>query len=162
MIPSDSGSRRAASGGALERRKMARASRSRTAATMRSVLRVRRPMEDLMREASGLSVTRQGWELGAKGTREEGTREQRNGNPRERGTKIPCPGSALTGRLRRRHGLALRAGRYWLGFSSVAAKLRDSPAAVSIARTHGANPGIVILMECVPGLSLMRLGVLPA
>src|ERR1700722_2066190 len=87
MIPSDSGSRRAASGGALERRKMARASRSRTAATMRSVLRVRRPMEDLMREASGLSVTRQGWELGAKGTREEGTREKKGERKKEKKKK---------------------------------------------------------------------------
>src|ERR1700734_2558456 len=99
---------------------------------MRRVVRVRRPPADLMRESSGLSVCSQGWELRAKGTREEGTREPREvstrepltGNPRERWTKIPCPGSALTGRLRRRHGLALRAGRYWLGFSSVAAKLR--------------------------------------
>src|SRR5271157_1357973 len=41
-MPSDSGSKRAASGGALERRKMATARRTRTAATMRSVLRVRR------------------------------------------------------------------------------------------------------------------------
>ena len=57
---------------------------------------------------------------------------------------------------------ALPAGLYWLGFSSVAAKLRDSPAAVSIDRTQDAYPGIVILMECVPGRSLIRLGVLPA
>src|ERR1035437_7167405 len=42
MMPSDSGRRRAASGGALERRKMATVRRSRTPATMRSVLRVRR------------------------------------------------------------------------------------------------------------------------
>lgn len=41
-LPSDSGCRRAASGEALERRKMATASKSRTAAPMRSVLRVRR------------------------------------------------------------------------------------------------------------------------
>ena len=54
------------------------------------------------------------------------------------------------------------AGLYWPVLSSVAAKLRDSPAAVSIDRTQGAYPGMVILMECVPGLSLMRLGVLPA
>ncbi len=40
-MPSDSGSSRAASGGAFERRKMATARRSRTAATIRSVLRVR-------------------------------------------------------------------------------------------------------------------------
>src|ERR1017187_3186407 len=40
-MPSDSGSRRAASGGALERRKMATARRSRTAASIQSVLRVR-------------------------------------------------------------------------------------------------------------------------
>src|ERR1035438_2153424 len=44
MMPSDSGRRRAASGGALERRKMATVSISRTAATIRSVLRVRRFM----------------------------------------------------------------------------------------------------------------------
>src|ERR1017187_5062918 len=42
MMPSDSGRRRAASGGALERRKMATVIRTRTAATIRSVLRVRR------------------------------------------------------------------------------------------------------------------------
>lgn len=54
-----------------------------------------------------------------------------------------------------------RYGLYWLGFSSMAAKLRDSPAAVSIDRSQGAYPGRVILMECLPGLSLMRLGVLP-
>ena len=54
------------------------------------------------------------------------------------------------------------AGLYWPVLSSVAAKLRDSPAAVSIDRTQGEYPGMVILMECVPGLSLMRLGVLPA
>ncbi len=59
------------------------------------------------------------------------------------------------------HGVTLLGGLYWLGFSSVAAKLRDSPAAVSIDRSQGAYPGRVILMECVPGLSLMRLGVLP-
>src|SRR6185503_17961063 len=41
MMPSDSGRRRAASGGALERRKTARASSARTPATTRSVLRVR-------------------------------------------------------------------------------------------------------------------------
>jgi hypothetical protein len=41
LIPSDSGSRRAASGGAFERRKMATASKSRTAATTQRVLRVR-------------------------------------------------------------------------------------------------------------------------
>src|ERR1700756_4300632 len=41
MMPSDSGSRRAASGGALERKNTATASNSRTAATIRSVLRVR-------------------------------------------------------------------------------------------------------------------------
>lgn len=58
--------------------------------------------------------------------------------------------------------MASRIGLYGLVFSSAAATLRDSPAAVSIARTQGAYPGIVILMECVPGLSLMRLGVLPA
>src|ERR1700739_1319603 len=40
-MPSDSGSRRAASGGALERRKTATASKRTTAATTRSVLRVR-------------------------------------------------------------------------------------------------------------------------
>ncbi len=44
MMPSDSGRRRAASGGALERKKTATASKNRTAATMRSVLRVRRLM----------------------------------------------------------------------------------------------------------------------
>jgi hypothetical protein len=41
MMPSDSGKRRAASGGAFERRKMATAKRIRTAATTQSVLRVR-------------------------------------------------------------------------------------------------------------------------
>jgi hypothetical protein len=40
-MPSDSGSRRAASGGAFERRKIATAKNSRTAATIQSVLRVR-------------------------------------------------------------------------------------------------------------------------
>ena len=40
-MPSDSGSSRAASGGALERRKMATANNTRTAATTKSVLRVR-------------------------------------------------------------------------------------------------------------------------
>ena len=59
MMPSDSGSRRAASGGALERRKMARASTSRTAATMRSVLRVRRLMEMVI-GPSGMSVASPG------------------------------------------------------------------------------------------------------
>ncbi len=49
MMPSDSGSRRAASGGALERRKMATASRSRTAATIQSVLRVRLCIEGRQR-----------------------------------------------------------------------------------------------------------------
>src|SRR5208282_5903252 len=44
MMPSDSGSRRAASGGALERKKTARATRTRRAATIKSVLRVRRLM----------------------------------------------------------------------------------------------------------------------
>lgn len=58
-------------------------------------------------------------------------------------------------------GWGTRVCIHWAVFSSVAAKLRDSPAAVSIDRTQGAYPGIVILMECVPGPSLMRLGVLP-
>ena len=40
-MPSDSGSRRAASGGAFERRKIAAARKAITAATIHSVLRVR-------------------------------------------------------------------------------------------------------------------------
>ena len=50
MMPSDYGSRRAASGGALERRKTATARRSRTAANIQSVLRVRRCMKGRQEE----------------------------------------------------------------------------------------------------------------
>ena len=68
------------------------------------------------------------------------------------GNAILRPSKDGKGRARSSHGVV---------FSSVAAKLRDSPAAISIDLTQGAYPGIVILMECVPGPSLMRLGVLP-
>src|SRR5450631_4169008 len=56
-MPSDSGSRRAASGGALERRKMATAKNSRTAATTESVLRVRRCIPSGQEQPSGLTLT---------------------------------------------------------------------------------------------------------
>src|ERR1035437_250830 len=54
-MPSDSGSSRAASGGALERRKMATARNSRTAATIQSVLRVRLFMKGRQRPRYHLS-----------------------------------------------------------------------------------------------------------
>ena len=62
MMPSDSGNRRAASGGALERKKTARATRTRRAATISSVLRVRR----LILTGPGQAYGRLGQEFSAR------------------------------------------------------------------------------------------------
>src|SRR5579863_10260704 len=56
-MPSDSGRRRAASGGALERRKTATANRMSTPATTNSVLRVRLFIPSGQESPSGLNVT---------------------------------------------------------------------------------------------------------